>query len=104
MAHFYICDSSGFGRFPLRVLEAFESREALMSRLVELTAEPDDYAYELNYVSSATHIATSELKIAPEKCLPIDRMKASDIRHGPASPEALPVIRAFAARIDRVRD
>ncbi|MFE1597371.1 hypothetical protein [Methylobacterium sp. ID0610] len=104
MANFYICDSSGYGRFPLRVLEAFESREALMSRLVELAAEPDDYDYELNYVSSATHIATSELKIVVEKCLPIDRMKASDIRTGPASAESLPIVRAFAARLDRLRD
>lgn len=101
MSFFYIVDRTGYGRFPLRVLEAFDTRDAMLRRLVQLTAV-DDYDYELNYVSSASHIATSDLKISVEKCIPMDRCRQSDIRTGPASPEAEPIIRAFAARLDRL--
>jgi hypothetical protein len=104
MTHLYITDRSGFGAFPLRVLERYDSREAMVARLAEIAAVRDDYDGELNFLSSATHVASSELKISVGKCLPMDRTKASDIRTGAASAEALPVVRAFAARIDRLRE
>ncbi len=104
MTHFYITDRSSFGAFPLRVLERYDSKETMLARLAEIAAVQDDYDGELGFLSSATHIAASELKISVGKCLPMDRTKASDIRTGAASTEALPIIRAFAARLDRLRE
>lgn len=72
--------------------------------MTEIAGVQDDYDGELNFLSAATHIASSELKIAVGKCLPMDRSKASDLRTGPASAEALPIVRAFAARLDRLRE
>lgn len=104
MNTFYITDRSGYGAFPLRVLEQFDSREAMLVRMAQIAAVTDDYDDGLNFLSSATHIAASEVRVAVGKCLPMDRTKASDLRTGPASPEAQPVIRAFAARLDRLRE
>lgn len=101
--HFYLVDRSGYGSFPLRVLERFESREALLARMSEVAVETNDYDEGLNFLSSATHVAWSELRINVGKCIPGDRCKASDLRTGPGGPEALPIMRAFAARIDRLQ-
>lgn len=104
MTHYYLADRSGYGRFPLRVLEAFDSRTALMDRMTGLMVEANDYDEGLNYLSSATHIVCSDMSVAVGKCLPADRCKASDLRTGPGSAEGLPVMRAFAARLDRLND
>ena len=102
MTHFYLTDRSGYGRCPLRVLEAFDSREALNARMRQVAAVADDYDTDLNGLSTATHVACSDLCIAVGKCLPMDRCKASDLRTGPGSAEGLQVMRAFAARLDRL--
>ncbi|EHP91342.1 hypothetical protein, partial [Methylorubrum extorquens] len=98
MTHFYLVDSSGYGRCPLRVLEAFDSRAALMDRMAAVMVEANDYDEGLNYLSSATHVASSDLNVAVGKCLPASRCKASDLRTGPGSADGLPIMRGFAAR------